>query len=67
MLYDTFCLGLHYKDYRTDSLKNNGRYGYTYDFSVDYGGIDDILTFHKCLMLKKITSSCIFGKGLKHV
>ena len=42
------------KDFSADNIKKTGLYGYTYDFSVDYDTIDvdDILDFHKYLMVE---------------
>ena len=49
------CLGNVSKDWSTDNMKKT-RFGYVYDFSVDYRAtdVDDIVDIHKYLM-KKIT------------
>ena len=46
------CLGNISKDFSMDNMKKTGSYGYSNDFSVDYGAIavGDILDIYKYLM-----------------
>ena len=48
------CLGYISKDFSVDIVKKAGLNRYVYDFSVDYDAIavEDILDFHKYLMIR---------------
>ena len=48
------CLGNVPEDFPADNMKNNGLYGYIYDFPIDYDSIevDDFFDIQKYLTIK---------------
>ena len=46
------CLENISKDWGATNMKKTGLFGYMYDFSVDYGVVNFLVSIHKCLMMK---------------